>query len=78
MMKKRVDKFETKEEKFKRLASSRTQRILENLRLLGNCSNKALYSYIEKDIRKIFEAIEDEVKRVKSMFSQPKNKEFKL
>lgn len=71
-------KVETKEERFKRLASSRTQKILNALRLLGNCSNKVVYSYAEEDVRKIFFAIEDELKRVKMMFQQPKNNKFNL
>jgi len=77
-MKKRVNSNETKEEKFKRIASSRTQRIIDNLRLLGNCSNRAVYSYSEKDIRKIFNAIDQEMKHIKVLFNQRKNKEFRL
>jgi hypothetical protein len=68
---------ESKEEKFKRIASLRTQRILNDLRLLANCSDKRIYSYNEKDASKIFGTIEKELKRVKSLFSSPKNV-FKL
>jgi len=68
---------ETKEQKFKRIATTRTRRILEDLRLLGNCANRGTYSYNEEDVNKIFSAIESELKRVKSMFGKP-NREFKL
>lgn len=69
---------ETKEEKFKRIASSRTQNILEYLRLLGNCSNRNTYSYNEDDISKIFSAIDKEIKRVKMLFDKPDSKKFVL
>jgi hypothetical protein len=71
MVKPKVD-GETKEEKFKRIAAARTLRILENLRLLGNCSNTGSYSYSKEDVNKIFSTIEKEVKRVKAMFDKPK------
>lgn len=63
--------FETKEQKFKRIASSRTKRVLDDVRLLGNCSNMNTYAYSEDDVNKIFAAIEKEVRRVKSLFNQP-------
>ncbi len=64
---------ETKEDRFKRIASMRTERILNDLRLLGNCSNRSVYSYSEEDINKIFSAIDIELKRIKILFSKPKN-----
>ena len=69
---------ETREEKFKRLATQRTTRILDDLRLLGNLSNKSTYSYSEEDVRKIFKAIEDQSKTAKEKFKGPKKKEFQL
>ena len=63
---------ESKEDKFKRIATARTQRILEDLRLLGNCANTSTYSYNSHDVNKIFSALEKEVKRTKSLFDKPK------
>jgi hypothetical protein len=71
MVKPKVD-GETKQDKFKRIASARTQRILEDFRLLGNCANTGTYQYNKEDINKIFSTIEKEVKRVKSLFDKPK------
>ena len=68
---------ETKEEKFKRIATARTKRILNDLRLLGNCANTSIYSYTEEDVNKIFSAIEKELKRVKALFNKPEE-EFSL
>jgi hypothetical protein len=76
MVKPKVD-CETKNAKFKRIASGRTSRILEDLRLLGNCANSSNYAYTESDVAKIFSAIEKELKRTKSLFNKPKT-EFSL
>jgi hypothetical protein len=70
--------IENKEERFKRVAALRVQRILDNLRLLGNCSNKSVYSYSAQDITKIFSAIDKEYKRVKALFDKPNNNVFSL
>ena len=71
MVKPKVD-GETKQDKFRRIATARTVRILEDLRLLGNCANTNTYSYNGQDTNKIFSTIEKEVKRVKSLFDKPK------
>ena len=60
--------METKKEKFVRVAEARTNKIISMIRLLGNCSNKATYEYSEKDIKKIFSAIDCELKAAKSKF----------
>ncbi|MAZ67497.1 hypothetical protein CL652_01870 [bacterium] len=68
-----------KEQRFKRLASSRTNDILNKLRVLSNCSNRSAYDYSEEDINKIFSAIERAVKESRSKFYFPKQKDgFKL
>lgn len=70
----KIEKKETREERFKRIASRRVRDILYKLRLLGNCSDRANYSYDEKQVRKIFSNIDDELKRIKFLFNKPKNK----
>ena len=69
---------ETAQEKFKRLASKRTNEILKRLRILGNCSNRQAYKYTEEEIDKIFSVIDREVKKTKANFHFPKKEEFKL
>jgi hypothetical protein len=66
-------KDESKNDKFKRIAALRTQRVLNDLRLLGNCSNKGVYSYKEEEVQRIFSAIDREFKRIKILFSKPSN-----
>ncbi len=65
--------METKEDKFKRIAAQRTRNILYYLKLLGNCTNKSVYKYTQQDINKIFNAIEKEIKLIKSKFQNKKN-----
>lgn len=69
---------ETKAEAFKRLAAQRTNTVLERLRILGNCANRSLYEYTDEDIRRIFRAIEAEVKRTKGKFSDSTKEKFEL
>jgi hypothetical protein len=70
-MKKQNDEVkETKREKFVRLAEARTNRIIDTLQLLGNCSNTSAYEYTQDDIDQIFTAIETEVKEAKKKFAK--------
>ena len=52
---------ETKREKFVRLAEARTNKIIDMIQLLGNCSNQSQYEYSQKDVNKIFNAIQAEL-----------------
>lgn len=75
---KRVEKNETPRERFKRLATLRTNEILKRLKILGNCANRQIYEYTEDDIETIFSAIERKIKEVKTKFYFPKEEKFKL
>ena len=54
--------------KFKKLAEQRTNRILNDVRLLGNLSNKANYSYTKEQVDSIFTAIEQSIKLSREKF----------
>lgn len=69
---------ETRKEKFKRLATARTKSILNAIRLLGNLSNKANYDYSDEDINKVFRAIDEQLRIVKTKFQGKLKREFKL
>lgn len=60
---------ETKREKFVRLAEARTNKIIDMIQLLGNCSNSNAYDYTQQDVDKIFNAIEFEVREAKKKFN---------
>jgi hypothetical protein len=74
----KVERNETPKDKFKRLATLRTNEILKRLKTLGNCANRQVYEYSEKDIETIFSVIERKVKEVKTKFYFPKEEKFKL
>lgn len=60
---------ETKNEKFRRLAMSRGNRVLRDIELLGNLSNTNNYDYTSEQVRVIFSTIEDEIRIAKQRFS---------
>ena len=65
---------ETKRDKFVRLAEARTNKILDMIQLLGNCSNLGAYDYTQQDVDKIFTAIENELREAKKKFSKVDSK----
>ena len=68
-----------KAERFKRVAENRTNKIIDQIRLLGNCANRSNYEYSDEDIKKIFSAIESELKETKFKYqTRSKNKKFEL
>lgn len=74
----KIEKNESQRDRFKRLAILRTNEILKRLKILGNCANRQIYEYSEKDIEAIFSAIERKVKEVKTKFYFSKEEKFKL
>ena len=74
----RVNNNETQKERFKRIATVRTNAVLDRLRILGNLSNRQMYSYSEEDINKIFSAISKQIKEVRAKFNSRKEEKFKL
>jgi len=66
--------METKREKFVRLAEARTNKIIDMLQLLGNCSNSSAYDYTQQDVDKIFSAIEQEMREAKKKFNKIESK----
>ena len=68
-----------KAERFKRVAEGRTNKIIEQIRLLGNCANRSNYEYSDEEVKKIFSAIENELKVTKSKYlAKTQNKKFEL
>ncbi|MCH4242457.1 MAG: hypothetical protein LKF81_11240 [Prevotella sp.] len=66
---------ENKREKFVRLAENRTNRIIDQIELLGNLSNTSAYEYSEKDVDKMFKAIENALSDSKKRYSKQNSKE---
>jgi hypothetical protein len=69
---------EAKREAFQRLATRRTNEVLKRLRILGHCANPQLYEYSDGEVKKIFQAIDKELKVVKMKFQNSGRTEFRL
>jgi len=65
--------MDIKKENFKRIAESRTNKIIDMISLLGNLSNKSFYDYSDEQINAIFEAIQSELDKQRIKFQEIKN-----
>lgn len=73
-------KFNNPRERFLEVAESRTNGVLNQIRILGHCSNRSLYQYTPEEINKIFKTIEEELNQTKAKFKleQLRKRRFKL
>ena len=72
---------ESKEDRFRRLAEARVNKIIPMIRLLGNLSNKGIYAYTRHQVERIFTVLQLELVKAKMRFLQPhgkQNKRFSL
>lgn len=70
-----------KQSKFVEIAEKRVTRLLKDIRLIGNLSNRNNYTYAAEDVAKIFSAIESELKTSRKRFDvalASDDKNFKL
>lgn len=63
-----------KVERFVRIAEKRTQRVLESLRLLGQCSNIRSYEYTNEEATKIFREIRRCLRETEQSFRGAKSR----
>lgn len=71
-------KDETKEDRFKRVAGKRVQRVLESIRGLSQCSNKRMYKWTDQMLRKMWASIEQELENCKTSFKKSEPEEFQF
>jgi hypothetical protein len=71
-------KGETKEARFKRIAQRRVQRVLDSIRSLSQCSNKRMYAWDDRQLKRIWEAIQKELEACKVNFEHNEPDEFRL
>ena len=64
-----------KRERFLRIAERRTRSVLKRLQVLGNCSNRHAYEFTDDDVRKIFDAIEQQIVLQRGRFEHKKKKD---
>jgi ABC-type Fe3+-hydroxamate transport system substrate-binding protein len=70
-----------KRAKFVQLANQRVTRAIDQIRLIGNLSNRAAYDFTEEDSKKIVKALQRAVDAAKSRFADsggPTDQTFKL
>lgn len=67
---------------FVRLAEARTRKVLKDLDLLGNLSNRSNYAYSEEDVKTIIKAVakkmQDVELRFKASMSATREADFRL
>lgn len=68
---------ETNEDRFRRLATSRTNEILKKLDILGHCANRQNYGYSKEQVEQIFLTIEKKLIETRMKF-KPREEEFHL
>ena len=55
-------------EKFVELAQKRVSRVIKDMRLIGNLSNKTNYAYNDEDVKKIIGTLKSEINRLQKRF----------
>lgn len=63
-----MNKKSIRRQRFENVAARRTQKILDLLDILGNCSNKSNYEYTDDDVRKMFSTIKEKTKNIEAIF----------
>lgn len=59
-----------KRAKFVKLANQRVTKALDQIRLIGNLSNRAAYDFSDEDTKKIVKALQRAVDATKARFSE--------
>jgi hypothetical protein len=57
-----------KRQKFVNIAEKRVNRLIKEIRLVGNLSNRSNYQFADDDVRKIFAAVEAEIRNARRRF----------
>ena len=63
-----------KQENFKRIADNRTHKIVELISKLHNLSNSSFYEYTDEQIDEMFNSIQKELDKQRTLFLQERNK----
>ena len=67
-----------KRDRFIRIAEGRTNKAIKMIRLLGNCSNRTVYDYETEEVKKIFQAIDKELKLARARYEEKDSDRFSL
>lgn len=61
---------ESKSDRFRRVAEARVNKIIKMMRLLGNCSNPAVYAFTGEQVQQIFATLRDELDKAQKRYTQ--------
>lgn len=67
----------TRRQRFENVAAKRTQKIMDSIESLSNCSNRTNYEYAEADVKKMFKALRESINNCEAMFQNELNKRSK-
>lgn len=59
---------ESRNERFRRLAATRGDRLIREIALLGNLANRKNYDYSIDEVEALFAPVEAELREVRAMF----------
>lgn len=59
---------ETRNERFRRLAATRGDRLIREISLLGNLANRKNYEYSPEEVDELFRPIQTELREVRALF----------
>lgn len=59
---------ETRQEKFRRIAETRMNRIFANMNLIANLSNRNQYDYTKEDVNELFQAYSQKGDEIRTLF----------
>lgn len=63
--------MESRNDRFRRLAISRGDRLIREISLLGNLANRKNYDYNDDEVEQLFRPIEAALAEAKSKFASP-------
>ena len=71
-------KGESKRQRFIRVAEKRVQNAVDSIRKISQCSNRRMYEWDEKQLKKIWHALESEFRNCKENFRTDREQTFRL
>lgn len=67
-----VEKGNIRRQRFEKIASRRVQKVLDDINVLSNCSNRNNYEYSDTDVKKMMSAIRSQLKQLEMAFLDQK------
>lgn len=71
-------KKKSKASRFRSVAQTRVNKIIKMVRLLGNCSNPAVYAFTGEQVQQIFATLRDELDKAQKRYTQSYEERFSL